>query len=292
MAERIALAEHIRSVGIDHLFVADHVSFHDGTGMDGLVEAAMLATRCPDLEVCVGVYLLALRHPVTVARQIASIARSVPGQLVLGVGVGGEDRHEIEICGVDPRRRGDRTDHALGALRGLLSGEATSWDCEHFRFEDAIIRPAPDPRVPILVGGRADAALRRAGRYADGWLGVFSSPQRYAAACAEVEAHASEAGRSGACRAHGIQVWVGLDDDRAAARERLARRMEGFYHLPYERFERYAPHGSVEAVAEALAGWLDAGCRRFNIMAVAESERAAIDGTAAIAEALRAHDGA
>ena len=97
---------------------------------------------------------------------------------MLGVGVGGEDRHEIEICGVDPRTRGRRTDESLAALRALLSGEATSHRGEFFQFEDARIAPAPDPPVPIVIGGRSDAAIRRAAVHGDGWLGVWCSPKR------------------------------------------------------------------------------------------------------------------
>ena len=82
-------------------------------------------------------YLLALRHPVPVAREIATLCESAPGRLVLGVGVGGEDRHEIEICGVDPRTRGRRTSESLETLRGLLSGEPVTHRGEFFAFDVA-----------------------------------------------------------------------------------------------------------------------------------------------------------
>jgi alkanesulfonate monooxygenase SsuD/methylene tetrahydromethanopterin reductase-like flavin-dependent oxidoreductase (luciferase family) len=291
-AERDALVARLDASGLDHLFIADHVSFHDGTGMDGLIDAAVLTTLAPRLTVCVGVYLLALRHPVPVARQLASLARSAPGRIVLGVGVGGEDRHEIEICGVDPRTRGRRTDAALRALRGLLTGAPHSQHDDFFDFDDAIIRPSPDPAIPMLVGGRADAALRRAGTLGDGWLGVWSSPRRFGEAVATVAEHAEAAGRAAACRTHGMQIWVGLDDDGERARSRLARRMEGFYKVPFERFERYAPHGTPDAVADALGEWLDAGCRWFNLMPVAGSEAEGVAGVAEIARRLRERDAA
>jgi alkanesulfonate monooxygenase SsuD/methylene tetrahydromethanopterin reductase-like flavin-dependent oxidoreductase (luciferase family) len=120
---RAELVAQIVEQGIDHVFVADHVSFHVGAGMDGLIQAATLSALDPRLKVCVGVYLLALRHPVTVARQLATLAEAAPGQLILGVGVGGEDRNEIAMCGVDPRTRGRRTDECLGVVQGLLKGE-------------------------------------------------------------------------------------------------------------------------------------------------------------------------
>jgi alkanesulfonate monooxygenase SsuD/methylene tetrahydromethanopterin reductase-like flavin-dependent oxidoreductase (luciferase family) len=73
-----------------------------------LIAAISLLSLQRDLPVYVGLYLLPLRHPVPVARALASIAQLVPGRLTLGVGIGREDRHEVEICGVDPGTRGRR----------------------------------------------------------------------------------------------------------------------------------------------------------------------------------------
>jgi alkanesulfonate monooxygenase SsuD/methylene tetrahydromethanopterin reductase-like flavin-dependent oxidoreductase (luciferase family) len=283
LERRRELLGRARRAGIDHVFVADHVSFHTGFGMDGLIQVATAAALEPELGVHVGVYLLALRHPVPVARQIATLCESAPGRLVLGVGVGGEDRHEIEICGVDPRTRGRRTDESLIALRGLLSGESFSHRCEFFAFKDALILPAPEPAMPIVVGGRSDAALRRAGRLGDGWLAAWSSARRFAEAVACVEGEA--AGRDVDWR-HGLQVWVGLDDDRERARERLAQRMQDMYRIPFEPFEKYCPCGTAEEVADFLAPYAEAGCRDFNVMAVAESTEHAIEGVAEIRQRL------
>ena len=173
---RRSLLERARSAGLDHVFVADHISFFTGMGMDGLIQAATIAALESELRVYVGVYLLALRHPLPVARQLASLAESAPGRLILGIGVGGEDRHEIEICGVDPATRGRRTNETLLALRKLQSGTPVSHQCEFFDFEDAFILPAPDPPIPFIIGGRSDAAIKRTAHLGDGWLGVWCSP--------------------------------------------------------------------------------------------------------------------
>jgi alkanesulfonate monooxygenase SsuD/methylene tetrahydromethanopterin reductase-like flavin-dependent oxidoreductase (luciferase family) len=90
--------------------IGDHVSVFVGAGFDGLVNAAALAVAHSAIPVHVGVYLLPLRHPTLVARQIADLEVLAPGRLVLGVGIGGEDRHEYEACGVDPRTSGRRMD--------------------------------------------------------------------------------------------------------------------------------------------------------------------------------------
>lgn len=273
----------ILDAGIDHVFVADHVSFHVGAGMDGLINAATLTALDERLKVCVGVYLLALRNPVTVARQLATLAETAPGQLILGIGVGGEDRNEFAMCGVDPRTRGRRTDEALHVVQGLLTGEPMDHAGEFFQFQRAWIRPRPAERIPMVIGGRTDAALARAARFGDGWLGVWCSPQRFAAAAAQVNAAAAALGRAGP-RLHGLQIWVGIDDDRDRARARLAKGMEDFYRIPFARFEKYSPYGTAAEVADFLAPYRDAGCELFNIMPLAETEAA---GIAAVAEIRR-----
>ncbi len=276
--------EHVARIldqGIDHVFMADHVSFINGLGMDGLINAATLAAQDERLKVVVGVYLLALRHPLPVARQLATIAQSAPGQLILGVGVGGEDRNEIAMCGVDPATRGRRTDECLAVLNGVAGGEPFSFDGEFFQFQRAIIRPAPDPAVPILIGGRVDASLERAARFGDGWLAVWVSPERFRQATATVDARAAELGRPRPTR-HGLQLWAGIDDDRTIARARLADAMERFYHVPFERFEKYSPYGTAAEVAEFLGRYRDAGCGLFNIMPITATEAAGIDAVAEI----------
>ncbi len=283
---RRALLDRVADAGLDHLFVADHVSFFDGRGMDGLVNAATLLASHPTLHVHVGVYLLALRHPLPVARQISSLCESAPGRLSLGVGVGGEDRHEIEICGVDPATRGARTDEALSVLRPLLAGETVTHHGAFFDFDAALVRPAPEPAVPIVIGGRSSAAVRRAGRFGDGWLGVWCSPKRFGEVVREAESIARDAGRRRVEWHHGLQVWTACDSDRDVARARLAFAMEDMYRTPFSRFERYSPAGSAAEIADFLAPYADAGCREFNVMCIAPSDEASIDAVAEIRRRL------
>ena len=267
---------------IDHVFIADHVSFHVGTGMDALINAATLTAIDPRIRVCVGVYLLALRHPVPVARQLATIAESAPGQLVFGVGVGGEDRNEFAMCGVNPATRGRRTNESLEILERLATGEPLDFDGEFFQFERAWIKPAPEPRIPVLIGGRSDAAIARCARFGDGWLGVWCSPRRYAAVVEGLETTRVRTGPP----LHGLQVWVGVDDDRDAARARLAKGMERFYQTPFEAFEKYSPWGTAVEIADFLLPYREAGCRLFNIMPLARGDTAGLDAVAEIRERL------
>jgi alkanesulfonate monooxygenase SsuD/methylene tetrahydromethanopterin reductase-like flavin-dependent oxidoreductase (luciferase family) len=257
--ERLA---HIADLGINHLFTADHISFIDGSGMDGLVMLAAMSGLEPRLDLHVGVLLLALRHPMITARQISSLAQAAPGRLTVGVGVGGEDRHEIEVCGVDPATRGRRTDTCLDIVRRLLDGETVDVDDEFVTITNAVIKPVPKPRVPFLVGGRSDAAIDRAGRLGDGWLAAWCSSRRFA----EGAERAEEIGTDrDVTWTHGLQVWVGVGDDIADARPHVAAGMENFYKLPFRAFEKYTPMGSAEQIAEFLAPYVEAGASTLNL---------------------------
>jgi len=276
-----AFLARVEQEGIDHVCCGDHVSFA-GLGFDGLVQATALAMLHPALPVYTGVYLLPLRHPVLVARQLADIARLAPGRLIFGAGIGGEDRHEVAICGVDPATRGQRMDECLAIVRQLLTGKAVTFHGTFFDLEEAVIAPAPAEPVPIIIGGRSDVAIRRAGRLGDGWLGIWNSPRRFAAAVEMAAQEAARAGRPDPPRRHAMQVWCGLADSKQAARACLAPAMEAFYQLPFERFERYCPYGTAEDVAEFLAPYAAAGCAEFNLIPQAPDPGQAIAGTAAV----------
>lgn len=253
----------VADAGIDHVFTADHVSFVDGSGIDGLIHLAAMSGLEPRLDLHVGVMLLALRHPMIAARQIASLAEAAPGRITVGIGVGGEDRHEIEVCDVDPRTRGRRTDVALGMVGSLLAGETVHGDGEFFSFIDGVIRPTPEPRVPLLVGGRSDAAVHRAGRLADGWLGAWCSPRRFAAATTLAEDTGAE---RGVTWQHGLQLWVGVGPTPEVARRHVSATMQDFYKTSFEPFERYTAMGSAEHIAEFLAPYVDAGAAMLNLV--------------------------
>lgn len=272
--------------GLDRVVLPDHVSFHEGHGYDGLIAAMACLMLEPRLPVFVGVYLLPLRHPVLVARQLATLSQYAPGRLTLGVGVGGEDRHEVQVSGVDPRTRGRRMDEALAVLRGLMGGEALSFRGEFFDLEAARILPPPPEPIPLIVGGRSDAAVRRAGRLGDGWLGIWNSPRRFAAATALAQEEAAAAGRGEVRWRHAMQVWCSYGPTKDEARARIATAMEQTYKLPFAAFERYCPFGTAEDVAEFLRPYVDVGCRSFNLTAVAEDAAAAVAGAAAVKRLL------
>lgn len=274
--------------GVDGVFVGDHVTFY-GSGSDGLLKLAPIAAATTRLELQTCVYLLALRHPTPVALQCAMIDQLSKGRLVLGVGIGGEDPNEWWACGVDPKTRARRTDESLQILRSLWTNETTTFDGKYFKLRDVRMRPKPfrPSGVTLQVGGRSDAALVRAARYADGWTGIWVSTRRFTEAREKITEAAATAGRAEASLPQGMQFWMGVDDDRAAARAKVAGSMQAFYRLPFESFEKYTPYGTPEEIAAFIAPYVEAGCRWVNFV-VADAPEVALDRAVAVRDALRA----
>jgi len=246
--------------------VGDHVSFYSGMGSDGLLAASAVLAISDRLAANTAVYLLPLRHPVVTARQLADLAALAPGRFLFGVGIGGEDPHEVEVCGVDPKTRGRRMDDCLRIVRALLSGEPVDFRSEFFTLDQARIAPAPSTPIPIVVGGRSDAAIRRAGRLGDGWFGLWVSPRRYGEAVGQMEEAGRAAGRSVAAWTNALNVWCGVGSDEDEARSFLGPAMEAFYQLPFDRFARWSPAGTPQDLAAFLVPYVDAGCSVFNLI--------------------------
>jgi len=285
--EKQDILRQLDEAGVDQVYMADHVSFRDGSGTDGFVEIAALSQLHPSMKVMISVYLLALRHPLPVARQLATMSTIAGGRITLGVGVGGEDRHEIEVCGVDPRTRGRRTNESLEIIRQLMDGEPMSYSGEFFQLDEARIKPAVRPSVPIIIGGRSNAALSRTARLGDGWVGAWCSVRRFREAVDIISTEAAEVGRTDVNWLHGYQPWVGVAATESRAKELVANEMEAFYKVPFSAFEKYTPYGTVEQVAAALRPFVEAGCSMFNLKVVAESRNESIASTAALGELLR-----
>lgn len=285
-ASAAAVLDEIAAAGVDHLVVGDHVTFFGGFGVDGLIHATSLLTLHPTLPVHTSVYLLPLRHPVVVARQLSTLSLLAPGRLVLGVGIGGEDRHEISSCGVDPTTRGRRMDECMAVLDQLQTGAPVTFHGRHFTLDDAVVLPAPSPPVPLVVGGRSDAAVRRAGRLGAGWLGIWVSPTRFEQAVRQAEDTAAAAGRAGVAWRHGMTVWCGFGDDDADGTGAVAPVMEAIYGLPFSRFDRYVPRGTPARVADALRPYVDAGCRTFNLLAQSRDRARIADAAGEVRQRL------
>jgi probable F420-dependent oxidoreductase len=112
---------------------------------------------------------LPIRHPLLLAKQVTSTAVLTGGRLVLGVGTS-PWREDYDILGVEWASRGRRMDESIEILRGLAAGGYFEFHGTTLDLPPVKIAPVPAEPVPVLIGGHADAALRRAARLGDGWM--------------------------------------------------------------------------------------------------------------------------
>jgi probable F420-dependent oxidoreductase len=250
-------------LGYDSLWVGDHVAF-PVPSLDPLVCLGQAAAHSERLLLGTAVYLLPLRHPTPVAKQVATLDLLCGGRLVFGVGVGGEFPNEYAACEVPVKERGARLSEAIPLLKRLWSGEPISHQGTYFAFPEVQLRPAPvqPGGPPIWCGGRSEAALRRIGRMADGWISYVVTPERYRAGLDHV-AKAAEAARRPLEHfgtGHLLFTWIDSSHERAldAASAHLSQR----YAMDFRSAaQRYAALGRPEDVAERIDAFRSAGLR-------------------------------
>jgi len=137
---------------------------------DPWILGAVLAQATERLRFMPYVYVLPLREPVSVAKQLATAAFFAQDRIVLGVGAGWL-KEEFDLVGADWRTRGRRLDEMLEIIALLLGGRDAEFHGNYYDLPPCRMRPVPSLPVPVMVGGHSDAALRRAAR-TSGWLGV------------------------------------------------------------------------------------------------------------------------
>jgi probable F420-dependent oxidoreductase len=138
--------------------------------VDALIALALIAAVTERATLGTAVLVLPLRHPIVVAKQLASLDTCSGGRLCLGVGAGWL-REEFDALGVPFESRGSRLDEWIELLRECWTGAPRARAGTHYSLPDGVLcLPTPAHEVPVLIGGHSKPALRRAGRHGDGWL--------------------------------------------------------------------------------------------------------------------------
>ncbi|MFZ4584148.1 MAG: TIGR03619 family F420-dependent LLM class oxidoreductase [Acidimicrobiia bacterium] len=140
---------------------------------DAFSYLTFLATRCPSLRVGTHVYNIGLRHPFVTARGVQTVDILSDGRFDFGIGASWL-RQEWDAVGLDFATRGRRVDEAIEVCKRLWTESEVEHHGEFFSFPSVAFEPKPvqQPHPPVLVGGESAAALRRAARLGDGWLGM------------------------------------------------------------------------------------------------------------------------
>jgi probable F420-dependent oxidoreductase len=257
------LAEAAEELGYDSIWAGDHISYRNPL-LDVVVALSTFAAATERITIGAGIVLLPLRHPSVVAKEFASLDYISGGRVILGVGVGGEGEKDFEAVGVDPRERGARTNEAMRALRELFGPPPSSFRGRFFSFDGIRIAPGParEGGPPLWVGGRSEAAIRRAATLGDGWIPIWVSAEAFRDAKTQLPEHVVPAVT--------LPAHVG---EKRTLYEHLQRRYAGDFseHV----VDRYCVAGTPDECVARVREYIDAGAKHivFNLGEYEDAER-------------------
>lgn len=244
-----AAAEVGERLGWEAVWTTDHVLVDRGrdaadyrTNYDAILTLAWVAARHPALRIGTSVIVVPQRNAVILAKELASLDALSGGRLIAGVGVGWNRREfanldEADRFGV----RGAYLNETIALWRHLWSGSTEPFVGRFHSIEDFVFGPLPSQgaSLPIVIGGRAEAALVRAGRLGDGYHSSASGPEAYAKRIPVIRAAAEAAGRAMPALSARVRVEFDKATDRYYAMrgtpEEIAAEVRKFAELGVEQ---------------------------------------------------------
>jgi probable F420-dependent oxidoreductase len=229
LQRRVALAA--EESGFESVWTGEHVVLPvrdnpvptppDTPFLDSLVSLARIAGFTRQLRLGTGILVLPHHNPVLVAKSLASLDVLSGGRLIAGFG-GGYVEPEFRAIGVDFHRRGAITDESLAAIRALWTEREPRWKGRFAAFADIRFEPKPvqRPHPPIVIGGTAPPALRRAARQGNGWYGFALTVAQTAPIVEELRRLRAEAGRAGEPFEISLTTFEPVTTDLVAQAER------------------------------------------------------------------------
>src|SRR5579871_845489 len=285
----LALAERAEGLGYDAVWVGD--SLLARPRHDPLTLLAAVAARTRRVMVGTAVFLPALRNPVVLAHQLATLDRVSEGRLVLGAGIATDVaniRAEFAAAGVPFEGRVGRMMEGLRLMRALWTGAPVDWN-GRWQVSGAVLGPTPHrPGGPPIWGaGSVRPAFERAARHFDGWFANEPDVGRWAGQWREVQEILREAGRTPANFAAANYVTLALDADSTAAERRIDAFLESYYGQPAAVMRRRQAcfGGPPAAAAEWLQAYAAAGVSDFVIRFTGDHEPQ-LEATAALRQRL------
>lgn len=163
---------------------------------DPVVAMTWLAAATTTIEIGSNVLVLPQRHPVILAKELATLDACCYGRIILGAGAGWA-KEDFDAIGVDFSKRGKITNEMIRAMQTLWRDRVSTFEGEFFAFQEAFCfpKPARPGGIPIFVGGESNAALRRVAQYCDGWLPYNLPVENAAAVIADLKEMTRAAGR-------------------------------------------------------------------------------------------------
>ncbi|MEI7875427.1 MAG: LLM class flavin-dependent oxidoreductase [Alphaproteobacteria bacterium] len=255
------------SGGVDSLWQTDRLVSRQPI-LECLTAVAALAGRTRRLRFGMNVVSLALRDPVLLAKQCATVDVLSEGRLLPAFGIGSPLGPEWQALDIDTKTRGRRTDESLEIIARLWREESVDFAGKYYRLSGASISPRPvQPDLPMWIGGSSDAAVRRTARYGTGWQGGAEGPVEAGRVVAAIKLAAAEAGRSIDEDHYGaaFPFYFGSASDSV-----VSGAMAAYAKRTSRDPARYFAIGDETAILDRIAEYVDVGVQKFILRPVGD----------------------
>ena len=250
----------VAAPAFESVWVSDHFMTEDRFRLECWTLLTWMAARFPQPMLGTIVLANSYRHPPLLAKMAASLQHLSGGRLILGYGAGwvGEEYRAYGYDFPPIRTRMEQMVEGIEVIRALWTGGPVTYEGRHYRLEDALAVPVPQPAPPIMVGGDGEKlTLRAVAEHADWWNAMSRPMDVLRRKVAALEAHCDAVGRDPASVVRTITFVAFLDTDGAAARRAAGPRLEG---------ETVTFAGDPEAMIEHLATLAELGFEHVQLV--------------------------
>ena len=255
--------------GVDSLWQTDRLVSRQPI-LECITAVAALAGRTRRLRFGMNVVSLALRDPVLLAKQCATVDVLSEGRLLPAFGIGSPLGPEWQALDIDTKTRGKRTDESLEIIARLWREDSVDFAGKHYRLTGASISPKPvQPDLPMWIGGSSDAAIRRTAKYGTGWQGGGETLEDAGRVVAAIKKAVVEAGRSIDEDHYGaaFPFYFGSASDSlvtgamAAYAKRTGRDASGYFAI-----------GDAQTIRDRVAAYVSVGIEKFILRPVGSGD--------------------
>ena len=255
------LVDYFEALEVDSLWASDRL-VSSGLILEPITLLSFIAGRLRKMKLGTSTLVLPTRHPVVLAKELATLDFLSKGRLFPAFGLGGEESKDLQAVGVSKKERAGRADEMIVLMRRLWAEERVTFRGRYFSVEEAAIAPRPWQKsgLPIWIGGRSEAALRRTGRLGDGWLVSSVSPAEVESGINAIRSYAAGAGRQVPEDHYGVLIPFYFAANSARAFE-----LAGHSVRPRadKAIHEFAAFGTPDDVRSKVQGYIAAGATKF-----------------------------
>ncbi len=241
-----------------------------------LITYAYCAPSTKTIRFMTGVIVLPMRHPVVLAKQVATLDQFTGGRVILGVGVGAyREEYEATQPQLKSVARSDLLEEGIQGLRLLFTKRRATFHGRHYRFEDVEMFPKPlQNPLPIYSAGNAEGSIRRAAEMCEGWLPAAMGPERIRQGREKLQKYAEAAGRDAAAVEIAPQLVVCVGKTAEAAEQHF-KKSQVYEHLlslqqstlkgfDIDSYVSMNLIGSIDHVGELIERYREAGASHLS----------------------------